>query len=124
MSQNVAAGGSTMLVLTRKEGESMVIDRKILVTVVKIQPDQVSLQLEAPMEYSIQFGENEPVHYGAGSTALISAQRKNDSFALNGEGSVTVVEIRGDKVRLGFVLPREWELNRKEVFDAINREAQ
>lgn len=35
---------------------------------------------------------------------------------------VQVVDIRGDKVRLGFDAPRHIEIHRKEVYDAIERE--
>jgi carbon storage regulator len=35
---------------------------------------------------------------------------------------VTVVDIRGDKVRLGINAPREVSVHRKEVYDAIRRE--
>ena len=35
---------------------------------------------------------------------------------------ITVVDIRGDKVRLGIEAPAEISVHRKEVFDAIQRE--
>jgi carbon storage regulator len=35
---------------------------------------------------------------------------------------ITIVDIRGDKVRLGIVAPTEIAVHRKEVYDAIQRE--
>jgi carbon storage regulator len=35
---------------------------------------------------------------------------------------ITVVDIRGDKVRLGITAPRHIQVHRKEVYDAIKRE--
>lgn len=39
-----------------------------------------------------------------------------------GDIEVTVVDIRGDKVRLGINAPKEIPVHRKEVYDAIRRE--
>jgi carbon storage regulator len=40
------------------------------------------------------------------------------------EVEITVVDIRGDKVRLGITAPRHIQVHRKEVYDAIKRENQ
>jgi carbon storage regulator len=37
---------------------------------------------------------------------------------------VTIVDIRGDKVRLGIEAPKEVPVHRQEVYEAIRREAQ
>ena len=52
---------------------------------------------------------------------LIIPRKKNDSIVIGDDILVTVIEIRGDKVRLGIEIPREMPLHRGEVFDAIQR---
>lgn len=42
-----------MLVLSRREGESIIINNDIVVTVVKIQGDKVRLGVEAPKEIPV-----------------------------------------------------------------------
>src|ERR1700761_5260537 len=51
---------------------------------------------------------------------LVLARKKNESIVINNDITVTVVEIRGDKVRLGIVAPKEVPVHRQEVFDAIH----
>lgn len=56
---------------------------------------------------------------------LILSRKKNESIVF-GDGSITVVvvEIRGDKVRLGIEAPKEMPVHRKEVFESIKRNEQ
>jgi carbon storage regulator len=51
---------------------------------------------------------------------LVISRKKNESIVINNDVILTVVEIRGDKVRLGVVAPREAPVHRKEVYDAIH----
>ncbi len=55
---------------------------------------------------------------------LVLVRKKNESIVINGEIVVVVVEIRGDKVRLGVEAPKEISVHRREVHDAINRKSQ
>ena len=50
------------------------------------------------------------------------SRKKNEGLVIGDDIIVTVIEIRGDKVRLGIESPREIPLHRGEVFDAIHRE--
>ena len=52
---------------------------------------------------------------------LVLSRKKNESIVVNGNVTVVVVEIRGDKVRLGIEAPAEVPVHRKEVWDAIQR---
>ena len=51
---------------------------------------------------------------------LVMSRRKNESVVISDDIIVTVIEIREDKVRLGFEVPREMTLHRKEVYDMLD----
>ncbi len=51
---------------------------------------------------------------------LVLSRKKNESIVINNDITVTVVEIRGDKVRLGIVAPRDVPVHREEIFHAIH----
>jgi carbon storage regulator len=51
---------------------------------------------------------------------LVLSRKKNESIIINDNITVTVVEIRGDKVRLGIEAPKEVSVHRREVYDAIH----
>ncbi len=52
---------------------------------------------------------------------LVLSRKKNESIVINDDITIVVVEIRGDKVRLGVDAPKEVPVHRREVFDAIRR---
>ena len=52
---------------------------------------------------------------------LVLSRKKNESIVINDDITIVVVEIRGDKVRLGVEAPREIPVHRREVYDAIRR---
>ena len=52
---------------------------------------------------------------------LVLSRKKNESIVINDEITIVVVEIRGDKVRLGVEAPREVPVHRREVYEAIQR---
>ena len=51
---------------------------------------------------------------------LVLSRKKNESIVINNDIVVTVVEIRGDKVRLGIVAPKEVPVHREEVYEQIH----
>ena len=55
---------------------------------------------------------------------LVLSRKKNESIVINDNITITVVEIRGSKVRLGIDAPKEVPVHRREVFDAIRRETE
>lgn len=52
---------------------------------------------------------------------LVLSRKRNEQIVVNDEVVITVVEIRGDKVRLGIDAPKEVPVHRREVFEAIKR---
>jgi carbon storage regulator len=52
---------------------------------------------------------------------LVLSRKKDESIVINNDITIVVVEIRGDKVRLGVEAPREVPVHRQEVFEAIAR---
>jgi len=57
------------------------------------------------------------------SNGMLVLSRKKDEVIMIGDDVViTVVDIRGDKVRLGICAPSETPVHRQEVYEAIERE--
>ena len=52
---------------------------------------------------------------------LVLSRKKDESIVINNDITIVVVEIRGDKVRLGVEAPKEVPVHRREVFEAIAR---
>ena len=53
---------------------------------------------------------------------LVLSRQRDESIMIGDNVQVTIVDIRGDKVRLGIVAPTEIPVHRKEVYEAIQRE--
>jgi carbon storage regulator len=51
---------------------------------------------------------------------LVLSRKKNESIIINDNITVTVIEIRGDKVRLGIEAPKDVTVHRREVYEAIH----
>jgi carbon storage regulator len=53
---------------------------------------------------------------------LVLSRQRDESIMIGDKVVVTIVDIRGDKVRLGIEAPQEIPVHRQEVYDAIQRE--
>lgn len=53
---------------------------------------------------------------------LVLSRKKNESIVINDDITIVIVEIRGDKVRLGVEAPKDTPVHRREVYDAIKRD--
>jgi carbon storage regulator len=55
---------------------------------------------------------------------LVLSRQRDESIIIGDNIVITVVDVRGDKVRLGIEAPREVSVHRREVYEAIQRENQ
>jgi carbon storage regulator len=53
---------------------------------------------------------------------LVLSRHRDETIMIGDEIELTVVDIRGDKVRIGIKAPARIAVHRKEVFDAIKAE--
>ena len=53
---------------------------------------------------------------------LVLSRQRDESIIIGDNIVITIVDIRGDKVRLGIEAPTEIPVHRQEVYDAIQRE--
>jgi carbon storage regulator len=128
-----------MLVLSRKKNESIMIGDAVEVVVEEIRVDKVRLGVRAPGDIGVHRKEvwdvmekmrpptRHPVDRFVGgedvrwSPLIVLSRKKNESIVVNGDIFVVVVEIKGDKVRLGIESPKEIAPHRREVYEAIRR---
>ncbi|MBL8889565.1 MAG: carbon storage regulator CsrA [Planctomycetaceae bacterium] len=55
---------------------------------------------------------------------LVLSRHRDESIMIGDNVMITIVDIRGDKVRLGIEAPQEIPVHRQEVYEAIKRENQ
>ncbi len=53
---------------------------------------------------------------------LVLSRQKDESIMIGDNVEITIVDVRGDKVRLGIAAPKDIPVHRKEVYEAIQRE--
>ena len=55
---------------------------------------------------------------------LVLSRKRDEVIKIGDDIEITVVDIRGDKVRLGITAPKEVMVHRKEVYEEIKKENQ
>jgi carbon storage regulator len=55
---------------------------------------------------------------------LVLSRQKDESIMIGDNVEVIIVDVRGDKVRLGITAPKEIPVHRMEVYQAIQREKE
>jgi len=53
---------------------------------------------------------------------LVLSRRPEETIVINDNIKITIIDIRGSKVRLGITAPKTIPVHRKEVYDAIQSE--
>ena len=53
---------------------------------------------------------------------LVLSRRRDEQIVIGNNIVITIVDVRGDKVRLGIDAPQEVTVHRREVYEAIQRE--
>ncbi len=53
---------------------------------------------------------------------LVLSRQKDESIMIGDDVEIVIVDVRGDKVRLGITAPRSVAVHRKEVYESIQRE--
>jgi len=53
---------------------------------------------------------------------LVLSRQKDESIMIGDDVEITIVDVRGDKVRLGINAPRSVAVHRKEIYLAIQKE--
>lgn len=53
---------------------------------------------------------------------LVLSRQRDESIMIGDDVEITIVDVRGDKVRLGINAPKHIPVHRREIYDAIQRE--
>lgn len=53
---------------------------------------------------------------------LVLSRQKDESIMIGDDVEIIIVDVRGDKVRLGITAPKCIPVHRREIYDAIQRE--
>lgn len=67
-------------------------------------------------------GQRTPHSAHSESHMLVLSRQRDESIMIGDNVVVTIVDVRGDRVRLGIEAPREISVHRREVYEAIQRE--
>ncbi|CAL1151170.1 unnamed protein product [Cladocopium goreaui] len=112
---------------------------QVVVTVSCHGEGALSLNLKAPLLVCLESRrgkqvvakDDHPVRHWLGSAGsmrrtdapmLVLSRQRDESIIIGDNVVVTVVDVRGDKVRLGIDAPVEIPVHRREVYEAIQRE--
>ena len=126
-----------MLVLSRYRNEVITIGNDIRVAVAEIRGAKTRIRIEAPPEVSIYREElYEAIQCGTSrwqrttipmlapgkNQGLILTRKTDEAIRIEDDIRLVIVEIRGDRVRIGIEAPRSVSVHRQEVYEKIKNE--
>ena len=100
-----------MLVVSRRKDESMMIGDDLQLTVLEVQPDRALIVVARKNVSGRLTSWDETTRQWLGV---------DKTMPLGDDASCLVQRIRGERVRLAFMLPATVGLHRKEVYEAIH----
>jgi len=68
-------------------------------------------------------GDRSRRKFDRGLEMLVLSRKKDEKIVIGDSITLMVIEIRGDKVRLGIDAPRDVTVHREEIYEAIKRES-
>ena len=115
-----------MLVLSRKATQTIVIAHHIIIKALKIEPQNVTLEVLAPNEVIIQPAEllNTVVDYSPptqgekeGDLTPTFLREQGQALLIGNDIKVQVENISGSLVRIGIEAPQEYDIARGENYE-------
>lgn len=55
---------------------------------------------------------------------LVLSRKRGESIVINSDITITVLDIRGDKIRIGIEAPENVPVHRKEVYEILMRNGE
>lgn len=55
---------------------------------------------------------------------LVLSRKRDESIMIGDDVEIIIVDVRGDKVRLGITAPKNIPVHRREIYDSIQREKE
>jgi carbon storage regulator len=72
----------------------------------------------------MKYGYCKNLDFFTGGKMLVLSRKQEEKIVIGENIEIAIVEVRGDRVRLGIVAPKDVEVHRKEIYDRIRKEGK